>query len=83
MKAYIKNNNGALTPAENSSAENRVFCGYYAAMGYNGERPGDLFAVLSGPVLVPAYNVNGERLNVGKSRAGMSYNTRLKKWYNG
>lgn len=78
MKAYIKEN-GALIPA-NESKES-VFCGYYAACGYHGEKPGDLFAVLSGPILAPAYDATGARLNVGAERAGMSYSERRKEWY--
>ena len=78
MKAYIKEN-GALIPARESKES--VFCGYYAAAGYQGQKPGDLFAVLSGPVLAPAYDATGARLNVGAEHAGMSYDERRKTWY--
>ena len=78
MEAYIKEN-GALIPARESKES--VFCGYYAAAGYQGQKPGDLFAVLSGPVLAPAYDATGARLNVGAERAGMSYSESRKEWY--
>lgn len=71
--------NGQLIPAQESKS--RVFCGYYAAMGYNGEKAGDLFVVLSGPVLAPAYDENGTRINVGKSKSGKSSRDG-KTWYN-
>jgi len=78
-KAYIKEG-GKLISAKES--KERVFCGYYAAIGYNGGKAGDLFAVLSGPVLVPAYDRGGKRINVGKEFQGMSYDEKQNIWYN-
>lgn len=71
--------NGKRVKAEES--KERVFCGYYAAAGYQGQNPGDLFALLSGPCLVPCYDADGHRLNVGAERAGMSYNSHRREWY--
>ena len=76
--AYIMEG-GQLIKAEESKTS--VFCGFYAACGYNGQKAGDLFAVLSGPILAPAYNAVGHRLNAGASRAGMSYSRTNRKWY--
>lgn len=76
--AYIMEN-GKRIKAEES--KERVFCGYYAAAGYQGQIPGDLFAVLSGPCLVPCFGPDGHRLNVGEKRAGMSYHARRREWY--
>jgi hypothetical protein len=76
--AYIMEG-GQLIKAEESKTS--VFCGFYAACGYNGQKAGDLFAVLSGPILAPAYNADGHRLNAGANRAGMSYSPTSRKWY--
>lgn len=59
-----------------------IFCGFYAAVGCNGSNAGDLFAVLSGPILAPAFNASGKRLNVGSDKAGKSYSEKLNTWYN-
>lgn len=70
---------GELIPATES--ESGQFCGLYAGNGYREDNAGDLFAVLSGPVLAPAYDCDGLRLNVGAHRAGMSYDSRRAEWY--
>lgn len=75
---YIKEA-GHLTPATESN--DGQFCGLYAANGYRDDNAGDLFAVLSGPVLAPAFDADGLRLNVGAHLAGMSYNARRAEWY--
>ena len=69
MEAYIFEK-GELVKAKDYSE--RVFCGYYAACGFNGDNAGDLFVCLSGPILAPAYDKRGKRINVGKELAGMS-----------
>ena len=75
---FIKDDYGRLVPIE--SAKN--FCGrLYAAMGYNGDKEGDLFAVMCGPRLFPAYDCFGNRFNVGNEHRGMSY-SKTHGWYN-
>lgn len=76
-KVYIKEG-GKLIPANESNL--RVYCGLYAAVGYNGTTAGDLFAVMSGPALAPAYDENGSRINVGEEYQGMSYRDKIG-WY--
>lgn len=71
--------NGVLTSLSDAKVMNG---GLYAAMGYNGEKAGNLFAVISGPALVPAYYKSGKRINVGADLAGMSYDFRRGEWYN-
>lgn len=68
MNPYIYENGGLVEVKDYSE---RVFCGYYAACGFNGDCAGDLYAVFSGPILVAAYHKNGKRINVGKELAGM------------
>ena len=75
---YIKEA-GRLVPATQST--DGQFCGLYAACGYREDNAGDLFAVLSGPTLAPAFDADGLRLNAGADLAGMSYNARRAEWY--
>lgn len=70
--------NGVLTPLSESK---NIICGLYAAIGYNGEKAGDLFAVVSGPCLFPVYDKRGNRKNVGADRCGLSYSFRRGEWY--
>lgn len=79
MKEIYIYSDGVLTPIENTDV---ILCGYYAAVGFNGSIAGDLFAVVSGPRLIPCYDANGKRKNVGADLAGMSYNIRRAEWYN-
>jgi len=83
---YVRNFDGTLVPLKENGNykkyEGCVFCGFYAALAVWGEdNAGDLFAVFSTPILVPAYNKNGKRINVGKEKAGMTY-TEGRGWYN-
>ena len=71
--------NGVLTTLSNTTY---IICGLYAAMSYNGETAGDLFAVVSGPSLHPVCDKSGKRINVGADLAGMSYDFRRGEWYN-
>lgn len=75
--AYIYEN-GTLVKAQECCS---LFCGYYAAVGYNGEKAGNLFAVLSGPILASAYDKHGNRINLGEDYAGMSSHDGYE-WYN-
>lgn len=70
---------GRLVPATQSTGGQ--YCGLYAACGYREDNAGDLFAVLSGPTLAPAFDADGLRLNAGADLAGMSYNARRAEWY--
>ena len=79
MKEVFINESGAFVPVEKS---NKTLCGFYAAVGFNGATAGDLFAVVSGPVLVPCFDGNGARINVGAEHAGQSYDRRRGIWYN-
>ena len=58
----------------------RTLRGYYASIGYQGERPGDLFAMYEGPYLLPAYDEQGHRLNAGEHGAGQRYDIKTGKW---
>lgn len=71
--------NGEFTPISDAKS---IICGLYAAVGFNGDKKGDLFAVVSGPALVPVYDKNGKRKNVGGDLSGMSYDFRRGEWYN-
>lgn len=70
--------NGALTPLRDTKI---IICGLYAAVGYNDESAGNLFAVVAGPALFPVYDKTGKRKNVGADRGGLSYNFRRGEWY--
>ena len=76
-QAYIFEG-GQLIPAQNS--KERPFCGFYASVGCADTMAGDLFAVLSGPVLVPAYDEKGTRINVGADKAGKTYDEKTDEW---
>jgi len=62
------------------------FCGLYASIGptWNNPNgvPGELYCVMCGPQLWPAYDRNGNRINVGANRAGKSYDEKRNIWYN-
>ena len=74
---YVKENN-ELKRIDPTRAP---WSGLYAAMGYNTETAGDLFAVHFGPQLWPAFDADGKRINVGKERAGQAWNSR-RGWHN-
>ena len=79
---YVNNEKGQPVNAR----QMETFCGLYAGIGKawnnpNGEA-GELFCVMCGPQLWPAYDQNGHRLNVGADRAGMSYDEKTNTWYN-
>ena len=76
-QAYILED-GQLTPAQ--ASKERPFCGFYASVGGTDTMAGDLFSVLSGPVLVPAYDEKGKRLNVGADKAGKTYDEKTDEW---
>lgn len=78
---YIKNfDNELVEVKEGLEFDGCVYCGLYAAVGWIEENAGNLYAVFSTPILVPAYDKKGKRLNVGKEKAGMSYSER-RGWY--
>lgn len=76
IDAYIYEDGKKILAEE---SKERVFCGFYASCFC--DNAGDLFAVLSGPALVPAFDKYGKRINVGKDKAGMSSKDG-KEWYN-
>ena len=77
MEKYFIYNGGELSPVSN----NKDICGLYAAIGFNGETAGNLFAVVPGPRLVPVYDETGKRQNVGADLAGYSYSLVSRCWY--
>lgn len=80
----MKKNNLYIYEKESLTAlseSKRIICGLYAAIGFNGDKSGDLFAVVSGPSLVPVYSKNGKRKNVGGDLAGLSYDFTRGQWY--
>lgn len=79
MKHIFIRENGVLTRTDLS---NKTICGLYAAAGFNGETAGDLFVVVSGPILAPGYDKNGVRINVGADHAGQTYDAKRDIWYN-
>lgn len=80
MKGIHIYNGGVLTPIEESDM---VICGFYAAAGFSDCNAGDLFAVEPTPRLIPCYDANGKRMNVGAELAGMSYSIVQNEWFNG
>lgn len=75
---FIKKKDGSLENVRETN--DYIFCGLYAATGYDNDEEGDLFACMAGPILVPVVDKDGIRVNVGKEFAGLSSKDGIN-WY--